>query len=349
MQMSNRLFSLDFLKGFGIITFILWHCYAYFFKYPQGYSPVHRSTIGVTGLFIFLSGFIVGNHYYSKLAKTKNMAAIAKRLFVRAVKLIFVVVSANLLVAVLLERRFDYGVLVDTFRNLISLVYMDRWDISFQILIVIALGLMCTLPVILLHVRYGNRSSYLFLLLLAGLYIFDALYTGHLPYLWRYLPLSVAGSLFGLLLTGGYKRSIIFAYGLVCSVIATSLCIASVLSSKWSDYILFETGPYAIYVMTTFIAIGSFAYYILDVRKYMPRWLEKSVILTGQQSLFIYILQIVIIRLSALSLGVNTIVSDYKIVALAAAVFACCVALGNLVDWLRKYALFDRPYRFLFA
>lgn len=340
---------MDFLKGFGIITFILWHCYAYFCKYPQGYSPVHRSTIGVTGLFIFLSGFIVGNHYYSKLAETKDMAAITKRLFARAVKLILFVVSANLFVAVLLERRFDYGVLVDTFRNLFSLVYKDRWDISFQILIVIALGLMCTLLVILLRVRYGTRSSYLFLMLLVGLYIFDALYTGHLPYLWRYLPLSVAGSLFGLLLTGGYKRSIIFAYGLMCSIIATSLCIASVLSSKCSDYILFETGPYAIYVITTFIAIGSFSYYILDVRKYMPRWLEKSVILTGQQSLFIYIVQIVIIRLSALSFGANMIVSDSKIVGVATVIFAGCVALSNLVAWLRRYTIFDRSYRFLFA
>jgi hypothetical protein len=349
VQRDHRLNSLDFLKGFGIFTFILWHCYAYFFKYPQGYSPVHRSTIGVTGLFIFLSGFIVGNHYYAKLVNTKDAAAIAKRLFARAFKLILFVVCANLLVAVLVEKKSNYGALVDTFRSLLSLLYKDRWDISFQILVVIALGLICTLPIVLLHARYGNRSSRLFLMLLVGLYVFDAIYPGHLPYLWRYLPMSVAGSLLGLLLTGGYTRSVLFSCGLMSAVIGASLCIASVLSSRCSDYILFETGPYAVYVIATFLAIGSFAYYILDVRKSMPRWLEKTFIMTGRQSLFIYIAQIVIIRLCAMIFGANTIVSDAKVVAASIAVFATCVALSTGTAALRRYKIFDKSYRFLFA
>jgi hypothetical protein len=347
--MSNRLSSLDFLKGFGIITFIVWHSYAYFYKYPQGYSSVHRITIYATGLFIFLSGFLVGNHYYPKLVKTKDIALITKRLLARAVKLTSYVVIANLLVAVLLERRSIYGAFVDTFRNLFSLVNKDRWDISLQILIVIALGLLCTLPIIILHERYGNRSSYIFLILLAGLYVFDAFYSEHLPYLWRYLPLSIAGSLLGLFLTGDYKRNTILACGLTCLIIATSLCVASALSSRCYDYILVETGPYAILIVTIFMAIGSLAYYILDLRKNMPFWLKKSLIIAGQQSLFIYIVQIVMIRLFALFLGANMIASDSKIVALAATIFLGCVALSNLVDWSRKYTLVDKLYRFLFA
>jgi len=121
MRVDRRLLSLDFLRGFGVITFIVWHCYAYFYKYPQGSSPVHRGTICATGLFIFLGGFLVGNHYYSRLSSSKDAASIARRLLVRAAKLTSYVVLANLLVAVLLERGFNGGAVAETFRNLISL------------------------------------------------------------------------------------------------------------------------------------------------------------------------------------------------------------------------------------
>jgi hypothetical protein len=349
MRVDHRLLSLDFLRGYGIITFIVWHCYAYFYKYPQGFSPVHRSTIGATGLFIFLGGFLVGNHYYAKLSATKDAASITKRLLIRAGKLILYVILANLLVAILMERGFNVGAFAETFRNLVSLLYRDRWDIPLQILIVIALGLICALPVILLHMRYGRRSSLFFLILLMGLYVFDILYPEHVPYLWRYLPLSLAGALLGLFLMRDIKRRVILGYGSACLAIAVGLCIASALSNRCYEYILFETGPYALLVATTCIGVGSFAYEILDVRKNVPRWLERSVILTGQQSLFVYIAQIVIIRLVALHFGDRTTDSDSRVLLMAAVIIAVCVALSNCVDRSRRYVVFDRLYRFLFA
>jgi hypothetical protein len=145
------------------------------------------------------------------------------------------------------------------------------------------------------------------------------------------------------------RRSVILAYGCVCLVVAAGLYAASVLSSRCYEYILFETGPYALLIATTCIGIGSLAYEILDVRKNVPRWLERSVILTGRQSLFVYIAQIVIIRLAAWHFGERTFVSDSRVLFMAAIVLAICVALGNCVDWSRRNAGFDRLYRFLFS
>ncbi|HEY5132554.1 MAG TPA: hypothetical protein VII85_02590, partial [Candidatus Krumholzibacteriaceae bacterium] len=144
-------------------------------------------------------------------------------------------------------------------------------------------------------------------------------------------------------------RSVILAYGCVCLVVAAGLYAASVLSNRCYEYILFETGPYALLIATTCIGIGSFAYEILDVRKNIPRWLERSVILTGQQSLFVYIAQIVIIRLAARHFGERTIVSDSRVLLMAAIILAVCIALSNCVDWSRSNVAFNRLYRFLFA
>jgi hypothetical protein len=188
-----RLHSIDALKGLGIVAFIIWHCYELCTGYVSNYV-IGRSSIFATGLFIALSGLMVGFHYNRKLEGGKQVAKVLSELLIRAGKLFVYVIVANLTVSLLKTKTLGFRIIL---MKIGSLFYFDRWDVTFQVLFVIAIGLLLNLALLIIAIKSRIIIPALIIVLLA-LFIFDFFYKGHIPYLWRYLPLSVTGTFVGL-------------------------------------------------------------------------------------------------------------------------------------------------------
>lgn len=91
-QISNRDLYLDFVKGFLVITMVIYHTMNYFSTANwEKYAYIRF----VTGSFVFISGYIVSTFYEGKYGKDK--IGICKRLIVRGLKLLIIFTSLTLL------------------------------------------------------------------------------------------------------------------------------------------------------------------------------------------------------------------------------------------------------------
>ena len=91
-QISNRDLYLDFVKGFLVITMVIYHTMNYFSTANwEKYAYIRF----ITGSFVFISGYIVSTFYERKYGKDK--IGICKRLIVRGLKLLIIFTSLTLL------------------------------------------------------------------------------------------------------------------------------------------------------------------------------------------------------------------------------------------------------------
>lgn len=91
--MNDRDLSLDYVKGFLVISMVAYHTISYYTT--AGYSGTGYLRF-VTGSFIFISGYIVAVFYQKKFELNKKKVCI--RLIVRGLKLIIIFTSLNLII-----------------------------------------------------------------------------------------------------------------------------------------------------------------------------------------------------------------------------------------------------------
>lgn len=348
---SSRLSSVDFLKGFGIISFILWHCYDYYYLIGNTRPPLNRFILYTTGIFIFTSGFIVGYHYFEKFIISPHdvQYVITKRLYIRAVKLVCYVYIVNLISIIIKTKNLSIYALEKTVTLIISLFYLDRWDISIQVLIVIALGLAISPIILYAYARYKGLVSKLIILLIMALCLYDCINTGWLPYLWRYLPLSIIGIPFGNYFRKMGSRQKLEKYYYFYLFTFIGLCLISAVSSRCYEYILFETGPYLILVIAVFLSVTITAFKFIDEQRTSPLLINKVISLLGQYSLMIYIVHLIIIRVVSEIIGHKRFESNACVILIALILLIISINIVYITSYVRKNTYVDKLYRFLFS
>lgn len=340
-----RLLSIDALKGFGIVSFIVWHSYAYYYKYSQASSPVSRGVLFATGLFIALSGFVFGFHYYEKIQRGYPLRSLVFRLMVRCSKLMGYVVVANIAVSALNTDNIYYW---DIISKIMSLFYIDRWDVTFQVLFVISIGLVLDLLVLAAFIKYEKYVCYFLTAAMLGLFFIDLFYQGNFPYLWRYIPLSITGAILGILATRWIHQQIP-ALAIVTSVtVFVGLCVLSIFYKSWYYYVILEIGPYHLLVislMASFILGGQYVHYLKNTALSI---FGQILVILGKYSLFVYFLHVIMIYLSLSLIKERSLIMDTQISSIAMIIAISCVIFAKIVDYLRQYKVINFLYHLFF-
>ena len=350
LGVSDRLNSVDFIKGIGIISFILWHCYDYFYITSSLRPPLGRFILYTTGIFIFMSGFIVGYHYYQKYIKASESDRhfINNRLYIRAMKLVCYVFIANLASNIIINKNIGVNIIKQTVYLLISLLYTDRWDISFQVLVVIAFGLMLSPLILRLEAHDKVFTTEILIVIISACCFYDVFNMSRIPYLWRYLPLSLTGMILGIYFKNikfqGWNENNRYIY-LTCFL---GLCLAAAIFPRWYKYILMETGPYLILIISVFLSLNRIASKFIEQHFMLPHIISRGLVFIGQYSLFIYFTQIIIILfISELNRG-RRFETSTNIIILSVLVLIISIILTYVTSFIRKYYYVEKVYKFLF-
>ena len=347
-----RLRSLDFIKAYGIIAFIIWHCYVAYYIHSPDDSPIKRYFLFATGFFILLSGFTVGLHY--KKAIDFGVYYIIKKNGFRAIRLLFYMMGANLSVYFVFTQKVEFRGVIELFPKIISIFYLDRWDISLQVLIVIGLGMILNTIFIFLYEKHGSSITVFLIVCISIFSLIDLFKQHRFPYLWRYLPLSTSGMILGIyfnneLLKNTINTRVYLILGVAFTTVATYLSFASAYSIKYYSYFLSRVGAYQLLNISLVIGIGFLSYFYLDTGKGQWKYLRPLFTIIGEYSLFVYILQITIINVGHLIVSRSAFQTDLSILKLSMIILIICYILTNILDNLRRLPFINRVYKIFFG
>lgn len=353
-NLPRHLVCLDLIKGLGILGFIYWHVFESLYACPPEMTAVCRTLFSVTGLFVFSSGFLIGCHYYGKLqlSKESDPLSIFWRLCIRAGKLAIIVLMANIAMSFLKTREFSLGNLLSVLENIASLFYVDRWDISLQVLMSIAVTLL-TGYLLLLLIHRLPHALYIFLFLLALLAVADLFVDDNIPYLWRYVLHGMFGVPVGMfffknILSGKLSKRIVKISGLVfLGIFLTIVGIVAIMVSAYYFFV-YNLGPDLLAVSACFIGFCSIFYLLYDLGKRPLGWAGNIIKHLGKQSLFVYLVQIMVINLIALILTDHQLHAQWEGYVLSVLVLLVCLISCRLMDYARRYNFAERLYRMVF-
>lgn len=334
--MKNRYYFIDVLKTIGICQFIVWHVFVNFYQFPKFDSPIFRLNFSVTGLFVFLSGFIIGFHYFSTIREPDHLI-IFKRLFLRALKLLLIVFLVGLVI-----NSFHFNNLFhnskDVLFSMLSLFYKDRWDISLQVLVAIAMTLNAGYVILFFG---NNRIFKFFMVFLVLCVLFSELILNHqFPYLWRYTLIGVSG----IYVAEVYKKIVLLDRELMNKLIKPIALLfvyifflfeCGVFKSK-GFYLeaLYKVSIQVIPVIAFSVGFSFFLYKIFDVGKspFNSRGFQYFISLMGKHSLFVYILQIVLIN--ALDILISpSIMKQSDCLQISFLILIFCIMSCLLLEW----------------
>lgn len=349
-EASDRLNSVDFIKGFGIISFILWHSYDYMYETTILRPPLGRFILYTTGIFIFMSGFIVGYHYYQKYLKTSNVDrhTINKKLYIRAMKLIFYVFIANLTYNITITKSISVHTLIKTISSIMSLFYTHRWDIPLQVLIVIACGLILSPLILKSIIKYNEITIKILIFIISIICLYDFLHRGKIPYLWRYLPLSITGIIFGRKINNNKNWRWFGDYQIIYLTCSLLLCLTAAILPSWFNYILMETGPYLILIISVYLSLNIIASKFIEQQCIVPQIISRGLIFMGQYSLLIYFIQVITLNTISKLIGGRRFETSTNIIIISIIVLIISIIVAYITSKFRKYYYGDKIYRLLF-
>ncbi len=352
-KFSQRLVCLDLVKGLAILQFILWHVFQNFYASAPSTAALHRILFSVTGFFVLSSGFLVGFHYYEnlQLSKEKDSLSIFKRLCIRAMKLFIIVLIANLTIH-LISNGFSSTNILFVLNKILSLFYIDRWDISLQVLLSIAVTLLTGywFRVLIHKYRYTIK---IFLLLLVLLIVADLLMVNHIPYLWRYGLHGLFGVLLGIFFSENIfsrkfsKKFIKIASFISFVIFMTILGIVTGISQTYHFFLL-NLGPDLLASSTYFIGFVTIFYLRYDLDKISLGWSGQFLKTLGEHSLFIYLVQISLIDSIVIIFPKYMLHTQWECFFFSILIIILCLALTKITDYARQYNLVNRFYRTVF-
>lgn len=351
---SQRQVSLDLIKGLGILEFICWHIFESFYEHPNVTAVMYRIVFSVTGFFVFSSGFIIGSHYYGilQLSEGKNPIPIFKRLCFRASKLLLIVLLANLFMIFVKNKEFSLENVMDVLWKIFSLFFIDRWDVSLQVLMAVAITLTTGFLLLILidRLRYTLK---IFSVILVLLITIDLFMDNNIPYLWRYGLHGIFGVTVGVfffqnIFSKKFSIQFIKFFGFIFLCLFFTILGIVALVPPTYDFFLYNLGPDLLAVSAYFIGFMNLFYLLYDIEKKRLGWIGKNVENLGKQSLFVYLIQIILINLILLLFKEFNLNSQWECFLLSVLIVVVCSALCNFVDYIRKYYFIDRLYRTIF-
>jgi len=351
MKTGNRLTSLDLLKGISIFSFIIWHVFENFYSYKSYEAELHRMQFFVTGYFVLSSGFMIGTHYYQKIINGIKWTSFFKRICVRALKLFFFVFVAGMVMRYLKDKSFSLKDVFIIIQDILSLSYKDRWDISMQVLIAVAVTLIFGYIIMIFFIKI-KVSILISLAVLVILAVTDYNSSKHIPYLWRYVLHGLVGVEIGMIFhqyiyNGDLQKKQIYVTGitLFCIFLPVEFCVAY--EKIFYEYMLFKIGPGILAVSIYAISLSLIFYARYDIEKASYNWATGGIIIAGNNSLFVYLLQISIINFLKIIFKIRL---DYQIECFVYSViiFSVCIIICKFVIYLRCNTVIDRLYQISF-
>ncbi|MFZ5910584.1 MAG: acyltransferase family protein [Chloroflexota bacterium] len=347
-QQAKRYIFLDVVKGIGIIEYIIWHIFIKFYPPPVETVISFRLVFSVTGFFVFGSGFLLGSYYYQKI--DNNWLAILKRLCIRAGKLVLIMFVAGILMNFLYSRDLIASSR-DAISSILTLFYLDSWDVPFQVLLAISLTLVFGFLVLLASVR---RPYVQMLLAIVVIVIVTSNFTWIelYPYLWRYFFQGLVGVYVGALfydqvLSNKHSNVKLLVMGSVGLSLFVLIEIFVTTSLNFYRFFLFNIAGITISVIIFFVGFAILTYLAYDLKQ-MPTFLViKSLSLMGRYSLFVYILQILIIDIVAIVFEMKLANQLEGLIASFLLIIICVLAC-NLLEKLLKYPRIKSLYALIF-
>lgn len=338
---APRLIALDWIRGVGAAFFILWHSIDYFFAGEIADLPLGRAIFFTTGLFVFAAGFLLGFHSFSSDAAPSFAAR--RRLALRGGKLLALFLGAKVVFLTMKRGIPDLSGLSQGFSDSFSLLYKDRWDQPLQVLAVLGL-LIIVAPYLYPLVARPRRAAAVFCLVGVGVLEFAA--GGSLPYLWRYLAAGAAG-----LVAGGaveearVSAKTAWALWAACLAVLVGLCAVAVSDAELYERLLKGTLANGVASAAVFAVLGIPAHLVWG--RYAPPGPVAGVCLMGEMSLFVYLLQIVVIKAAA-GRWMPVSSNPASVLIAGSAVWLICLTACFIVRRLRSRPMVDRLYRALF-
>ncbi len=351
MATATRRTSLDLLKGISIFSFIIWHVFENFYSYKSYEAELHRMQFFVTGYFVLSSGFMIGTHYYQKIINGIKWTSLFKRICVRAGKLFLFVFVAGLVMRYLKEKSFSLKDIFIIMQDILSLFYKDRWDISLQVLIAVAVTLISGYIMMIFFIKI-KPAIFIGVTVLVILAVKDYKNSEYIPYLWRYVLHGLVGVGIGMIFHQYiYNRDLqkkqiyIIGITLFCIFLPIEFCAAY--KKIFYEYMLFKigTGILAVSIYTVSLSLMFHARY--DIKKVPYNYVTQGIMIAGSNSLFVYLLQISIINFLKIIFKIRF---DYQIECLVYSViiFSACAVICSLVIYLRRNTIIDRWYQIIF-
>jgi hypothetical protein len=349
----DRFVFMDLIKGLAIFEFICWHVFEKFYANSPSSAPLYRILFSVTGFFVLSSGFMVGCHYYSKLKSSKGseLGAIFFRICIRSLKLILIVVSANIVMLVLTSGYSSEG-LLSLLRKVSSMIYIDRWDISLQVLLAIATTLIIGNLIVIAVNRYKYSGVVIFSVLLAIIFG-DLTADSRIPYLWRYVLHGIFGVFVGIvfyekILNAERSKCCIqfIAFNFLLIFISLSSIVA--LKSSTYDFFLYKLAPDILASSAFLLGFGCLFYLLYDVNSKTLSIVGRFVKNLGKNSLFIYIVQISLIDMIVILFPGYQLFDQLSCFALTFLIIVACIKFNIILDFIRKHHIVNRIYCLVF-
>ncbi|WP_165066827.1 acyltransferase [Paludisphaera rhizosphaerae] len=342
-----RFLSLDMVKGVGVLSFILWHAMAYFHQSGAESAPAVRFTHYATGLFVFVTGFILGLRGQADKRPLLPASSVW-----RASRLLLICLAAGIAKQALQGRVLSSSLVLVPLWEICSLGMVSRWDVPLQVLVVIAAVLLLA-PFVVEACR-GRRFAAIVFAAALPLALEPTLRL-RVPYLWHFLLLGVWGTLIGVGLAQNRERALAALQRLPGPAFAVSA-----LAYLWLQ--LGVTTHEAWYVAALFTMAGNLASVVINVCFWGGPTLVRHdlggepaggivrvLALLGRHSLFAYVLQIVALNAVRASGLATPSASALPAALVTAAIAALCLAACSAIELARRLPRFEIGYRTLFA
>jgi peptidoglycan/LPS O-acetylase OafA/YrhL len=336
-QKSSRNHALDFTKGALVLIMVLYHWLNYFYG-TQG--DVYKYLRFLTPSFIFITGFLISNVYFSKYGVADPR--LSHRLIVRGLKILGVFILLNVVRSLLLPGVSKTQILSQhaSLSNLVTMYVVGNGlgggqakVIAFYILVPIAYLLLLSAVLALAsrfyrHIFYAVCAlCFLSIFILgqnnAGSANLELLAIGLLGIIFGYVPIEKVNSF--------VNHPYLVAIGYFGYLAAITI---------WNVV-------YPLQVVG--VCLSLMVLYLLANPQEQPGGLRGRVILLGKYSLFGYVAQIAILQVLYRLLGHGRPGAGRLATSLLAA-FALTILVVETTDWLRaRVVAVDKMYKAVFA
>ena len=308
------------------------------FDYFYTHTFLYRYVRFITGLFIFITGFIITNVYLKKYNVLEHSNKISKRLLIRGNKILALFVVMNFILKL---ATYDYSTLTNNFNpSFASYLYKIFITGSYKIAdFAILLPISYLLLIFCFLVSLKNKI-YLIIPLSFLLFIYCSI-----KYLYqdgafnlRFITIGLIGSSFGLVHRDKYEKISSMWFVIIPSFL-TLIVVSSFYRLIYPLYVLLITANY-FFIYLIISCIGK-----LDLRLVQL----KMCVLLGKHTLFGYIVQIAILQM-ILRLHILHFKSSLNFFFAFLSTLVLTITLVYLLNWMKeKYTFVNNIYRFVFS
>jgi peptidoglycan/LPS O-acetylase OafA/YrhL len=325
--MNNRDLNLDFVKGFLVISMVVYHTLNYYCI--SGYDVIKYVRF-VTGSFIFISGYIVSEHYLKKYETDK--VNVSKRLIIRGLKILLLFTVLNVSINMLGIQSHKAQFSIEQYLNNLRGIYIEgNFSYTvFQMLVPISYFLLLA-PIILIFHNWKKTIGAIMLIALLSCLIFN-LNIFNLSG----IIIGLAGFAIGLL---SNKSKSIAIKGRI--IILALLAISISVMEYFDKNILYYT--FGIILVLKLV-------YDFSATTTLTNMTNRMIILLGRYSLLCYLLQIFFLQAMHKLFITQRYGLGYELFIISIITSFYLIIISKMLDFSRsRLPIIDKVYKIFFS